>query len=69
VVRIDRFLIFERPTIRVQYDGEQRLDANGKPVVWKLFMPDRDTFYWHRVDWPPRATTAAVRRCKDEVVS
>lgn len=68
-VGFDWFLFVQRPVIRVQYDGERRKDANGRPVAWELFMPDRDTFYWHRIDWPLGATTAPVRRCKDEVIS
>jgi hypothetical protein len=49
--------------IRIHYDGETRLDARGKPVVWDLLMPDRDTFYWHRADWPAGSVAAPSRRC------
>lgn len=51
--------------IHVQYEGEDRLDDNGRPVAWILFMPDRDTFYWHMVGWPRGATTVPSRRCPD----
>jgi hypothetical protein len=68
-VAFDRILIFERPVIRIQYEGETRLDENGKPVAWEVYMTDPDTFYWHRVGWPNGATTAAVRRCKEAVIS
>ena len=49
--------------IGIQYEGETRLDARGKPVVWDLLMPDRDTFYWHRADCPAGSGTAPSRRC------
>lgn len=48
--------------IRIQYDGETRLDDKGKSVVRDLLMPDRDTFYWHRADWPAGSVTAPSRR-------
>jgi hypothetical protein len=50
-------------SIVIQYDGETRLDDKGKPVVWVLVMPDRETFLWHRVDWPFGAFTPPSRRC------
>lgn len=68
-VQLDKFLAFDRPVIRIQYEGRPQTDEQGKPVVWELFMTDHDTFYWHRIGWPPDATTAAVRRCKEEAVS
>lgn len=49
--------------ILLQYDGETRLDPAGKPVVWRLAMPDRNSFCWHREDWPEGAVTAISRRC------
>jgi hypothetical protein len=68
-VGVSRFPFPERPTIRLQYQGETRLDDKGKPVAWEVIMVERDTFYWHRVDWPPGATTPPVRRCREDVSS
>lgn len=68
-VGVSRFPFPERHTIRLQYEGEKRLDEDGKPVAWEVIMTERDTFYWHRVGWPPGGTTAPVRRCKEEVSS
>lgn len=51
--------------IMIQYDGEKRLDEQGKPVVWYLVMPDKDTFLWHRAGWPTDSFTAPSRRCPD----
>jgi hypothetical protein len=51
--------------IRVQYVGETRLDEQGKPVAWILFMPNRNMFYWHREGWPEGAVTAPSYRCPD----
>lgn len=52
-------------SIMVQYEDETRLDDKGKPVRWMLLMPDRETFYWHRADWPTGAVTAPSHRCPD----
>jgi hypothetical protein len=68
-VGVSRFPFPERYTIRLQYEGEERLDDKGKPVAWEVIMTERDTFYWHRIDWPPGGTTAPVRRCREEVSS
>jgi hypothetical protein len=51
--------------IVLQYEGEKRLDDKGKPVVWHLLMTDRDTFYWHRADWPNGGTTEPSHRCPE----
>ncbi|MBI1360354.1 MAG: hypothetical protein GC155_08730 [Alphaproteobacteria bacterium] len=55
----------ELPYIRVHYQGEKRLTPAGREVEWLLIMVDRDTFYWHRTDWPATGTTAPVKRCPD----
>jgi hypothetical protein len=68
-VGIPSLPFLRRSTIRVQYEGEGRQEDNGKPVVWEIYMTERDTFYWHRVGWPPGTTTPPVRRCKEEVTS
>jgi hypothetical protein len=49
--------------IVLQYDDEDRLDDKGRPVQWVLLMPDKDKFYWHRVDWRAERATAPSRRC------
>lgn len=49
--------------IRGAIRGETRLTDAGKPVVWDLVLRSEDRYVWHRTDWEPRATTAAIRRC------
>jgi hypothetical protein len=51
--------------IVLQYEGETRLDDKGQPVVWHLLMTDRDTFYWHRQDWPNGNVTRPSHRCSN----
>lgn len=47
----------------VQYDGETRLDDDGKPVVWELILVDANTFHWQRADWSNDSFTAPSHRC------
>lgn len=52
--------------IRAQIEGEKRLTADGKPVVWDFYFFSRDEFRWHRTDWGKDAFTPPVTRCKEE---
>ena len=49
--------------IRGAIRGETRLTDAGKPVVWDLVLRSEDRYVWHRTDWEPRGSTAAIRRC------
>ncbi len=62
-------LIFQKPLIRIQYEGEKGWDENGKPIIWEIWMPDADTFYWRVAGWPPDVMTPPIRRCKDKMTS
>jgi len=51
----------------IRYDDEERLDDDGKPLVWIWLPLDDDTFVWARLDgWlkGERGTTSARVRCK-----
>ncbi|MEM9839632.1 MAG: hypothetical protein AAF830_10835 [Pseudomonadota bacterium] len=51
----------------IRYDGEERLDDNGEPLVWIWLSIDKDTFVWARLDqWMAgnRGTTAPRLRCR-----
>jgi hypothetical protein len=55
--------------ILLRYEGEKRLTPSGEPVQWLLFMPDKDHFFWMRVDWLDKGhrtagRTALRRRCE-----
>jgi hypothetical protein len=49
--------------IHIKYDGETRKDDEGNPVEWLLVMPDNDSFYWQRRDWPFGYRTDMRKRC------
>jgi hypothetical protein len=51
--------------IVLRYEGEERLDSKGRPIVWHLLMTDRNTFYWHREDWADGVTTPPSHRCPE----
>lgn len=51
--------------IRGQYEGEKRLDDNGKPQVWDFIFLSNDEFIWHRADWKDLAATKPITRCKE----
>lgn len=53
------------PAIILKYDNETRLDEDGEPLRWGLFMPDRDHFYWTRLGWKYGQRTAMRLRCPD----
>ena len=45
-------------------EGEDRLTAQGDPVLWWAVFDGADRFRWRRYDWPATATTDAEwRRC------
>jgi hypothetical protein len=48
--------------ILLRYEGEKRLTPAGEPVQWLLFMPDKDHFFWMRVDWIENGGRTAMRR-------
>lgn len=50
--------------IRAELEEEQRLDSNGKPVVWQLKLIDESTYCWGRDDWPSDACTPPRWKCK-----
>ena len=49
--------------LRMALQNEQRLDADGKPVVWILKLVDENTFCWGRDDWQPDECTPPRFRC------
>jgi hypothetical protein len=49
--------------LRGQIRGERRQTPAGEPVVWDLVPTSRDSYRWHRVDWPSWMMTGEVRRC------
>ena len=51
--------------IRGQYEGEKRLDDNGKPEVWDFFFLSNDEFVWHRSDWEGFNSTKSIIRCNE----
>ncbi|WEN14449.1 hypothetical protein PY254_14595 [Rhodanobacter sp. AS-Z3] len=50
--------------LRMSMDGEQRLDAAGKPIDWDLMVIEPDQICWHRSDWPAGGCTKSIHRCK-----
>jgi hypothetical protein len=55
-VHNDRVLMF--------IEGEERLTAQGDPVIWWAVFDGPNTFRWRRYDWPATALTDALwRRC------
>ena len=44
--------------------GETRRTSAGTPVVWELIVTGPDSYAWGRTDWPSRARTATIRRCR-----
>jgi len=61
-----RYIVLHVETDRVMMfiEGEQRLTAQGDPVVWWAVFDGPNTFRWRRYDWPRTAMTDAVwRRC------
>jgi len=51
--------------LRMALQNEQRLDADGKPVVWVLKLVDENTFCWGRDDWPSDGCTPPRFRCEN----
>ena len=45
-------------------DETRRTDA-GDLVVWDLVLTSRDSYRWHRTDWPAGAYTGEVIRCNN----
>lgn len=58
-----------RRHLRGQIRGELRRTATGDPVVWDLVPTSRNSYRWHRVDWPSWTLTGEVRRCSGLVDS
>ena len=66
VIGTEGIMQYQMPLIRIQYQGEKGHDADGKPVVWEIWMTDADTFHWRVMGWPVGTMTPPIRRCKDE---
>lgn len=58
-----------RSTVRGQIRGEERLTADGEPVVWDLVLSGPDEYRWHRTDWPPLGVTDRIVRCPADAES
>ncbi|MFC3150036.1 hypothetical protein ACFOEK_03265 [Litoribrevibacter euphylliae] len=58
-------IIDERPSVmRMKVIGETRTTENGAPVVWDLILKDKNTFCWHRTDWPAGTCTQDLNKCE-----
>jgi len=55
----------DRGWIRGAIRGEQRLTADGHPVVWDLVLRSSDRYAWHRTDWFRGGYTAEIERCSN----
>lgn len=61
-------IIDELPTVmRMRIIGEVRKTDQGQLVVWDLVLKDKDTFCWHRTDWPAGACTKNLTRCERDI--
>ena len=50
----------------LRYDGEERLDENGQPLIWLFYLIDDDHFAWLRDDQVKKQNfgrTALRMRC------
>lgn len=43
--------------------GEKRLDKQGKPIEWDLFVVDENSFYWRRSDWSKTSGSKPIINC------
>jgi hypothetical protein len=54
--------------IEMVLDGETRLTAEGRPVIWVLRKAAGiDGYCWGRTDWPPGRCQHLNLRCKDDL--
>lgn len=51
------------PALKIQYENEGRLDDNGEPLVWYLFMLDKDRFTWSAAHANLKGFTPIRTRC------
>lgn len=56
-------LAVSESAVTVVLENEERLDANGDPVVWIVRLIDENTFCWGREDWPDDSCTPPRMRC------
>lgn len=57
-------IIREAPRVmRMKIIGESRKTDDGKVVVWDLVLKSKDSFCWHRTDWPNEACTRVLNKC------
>jgi len=63
VVTVYRVLSESPSSLRMRIVGESRRTDAGEPVVWDLVLLSRDSYCWHRTDWPPQGCTGRVLRC------
>jgi len=63
--RVAEYDIREFTPSRIQglIRGETRRTDQGQPVVWDLVLTSRDSYAWHRTDWPPAGRTKEIHRC------
>lgn len=65
--KVMRYMILDddKGYLRVTLEGETRLDAEGRPVIWHVVLVDDDTYCWGRDDWHPGSCTPVRKRCGD----
>ena len=44
----------------MRYDGEKRLNTNGKPMEWELAMVAVGVYHWRATDWALGKVNAGV---------
>lgn len=56
---------FTENSITGQIVGEQRRNAQGKPITWELLLTGPNSYRWRDADGNPQAVTRAIVRCRD----
>lgn len=63
IVTVYQVLSESPDSLRMRIVGETRRTDAGEPVVWDLVLLSRDSYCWHRTDWPSQGCTGRVLRC------
>jgi len=63
IVTVYQVLSESPDSLRMRIVGETRRTHAGEPVVWDLVLLSRDSYCWHRTDWPSQGCTGRVLRC------
>lgn len=49
--------------LRMEREGETRISAAGRPLIWDIYLKDSTTLCWHRYDTRGSMCSVVLKKC------